>query len=83
MPILLNLVYIVVLVLLSPWLIYKAITTGKYRRGFWTKLTGRASPVHGASAKRKQVMQEFQRAMVNFIRQPRHDFLLVQETTPR
>src|SRR4051812_4743949 len=41
MPYLLNLVYLLVLILLSPWLAYKALTTGKYRRGFCTKLTGR------------------------------------------
>ncbi len=42
MPYLLNLVYLLTLTLLSPWLLYKALTTGKYRRGLWHKLTGRA-----------------------------------------
>ena len=28
------------LLLLSPWLVYKALTTGKYRRGLWDKLFG-------------------------------------------
>jgi 3-deoxy-D-manno-octulosonic-acid transferase len=37
---LLNVVYLFLLVLLSPWLIYKALTTGKYRRGVWAKLFG-------------------------------------------
>jgi 3-deoxy-D-manno-octulosonic-acid transferase len=41
MPYLLNLLYLVALLLLSPWLTYKALTTGKYRRGLWRKLTGR------------------------------------------
>src|SRR5687768_15589533 len=41
MPYLLNVVYLLVLVLLSPWLVYRAITTGKMRRGFWAKFTGR------------------------------------------
>jgi 3-deoxy-D-manno-octulosonic-acid transferase len=41
MPYLLNLIYLLTLILFSPWLLYKALTTGKYRRGFWTKLTGR------------------------------------------
>lgn len=41
MPYLLNALYLTALVLLSPWLIYKALTTGKYRRGMWRKLTGR------------------------------------------
>jgi 3-deoxy-D-manno-octulosonic-acid transferase len=42
MPYLLNLLYLVALVLLSPYLLYKSLTTGKYRRGIWRKLTGRA-----------------------------------------
>jgi 3-deoxy-D-manno-octulosonic-acid transferase len=37
---LLNLLYLVALFLLSPWLLYKALTTGKYRRGLGCKLTG-------------------------------------------
>jgi 3-deoxy-D-manno-octulosonic-acid transferase len=41
MPYLLNLSYLLVLFLFSPWLIYKALTTGKYGRGLWSKLTGR------------------------------------------
>jgi 3-deoxy-D-manno-octulosonic-acid transferase len=43
MPYLLNLVYLLVLFLLAPWLLYKSVTTGKYRRGFWMKLTGRVT----------------------------------------
>lgn len=42
MPYLLNLTYLLALLLFSPWLLYKALSTGKYRRGFWSKLTGRA-----------------------------------------
>src|SRR5690242_12800982 len=42
MTYLLNLVYLLTLLLLSPWLLYKALTTGKYRRGMWRKFTGRA-----------------------------------------
>src|SRR5436190_22229446 len=42
MPYLLNALYLVALLALSPWLLYKALTTGKYRRGLWRKLTGRA-----------------------------------------
>lgn len=56
MPYLLNLIYLAVLLVLSPWLIYKALTTGKYRRGLWVKLTGRVDARHGASAKRKRVV---------------------------
>jgi 3-deoxy-D-manno-octulosonic-acid transferase len=42
MPYLFNILYAAAILLLSPWLLYKALTTGKYRRGLWTKLTGRA-----------------------------------------
>jgi 3-deoxy-D-manno-octulosonic-acid transferase len=42
MPYLLNLVYLLVFFLLSPWLLYKALTTGKYRRGLRRKLSGAA-----------------------------------------
>jgi 3-deoxy-D-manno-octulosonic-acid transferase len=43
MPYLLNILYLLVLLLLSPWLVYKAIATGKYRRGFGAKFLGRVS----------------------------------------
>ncbi len=43
MPYLLNLIYLLVLLLFSPWLVYKAIATGKYRRGLADKLLGRVS----------------------------------------
>jgi len=36
----LDLVYLLVLLLLFPWLLYKALTTGKYRRGLLAKLLG-------------------------------------------
>ena len=42
MPALLNLAYGLGLLLLSPWLIYKSLTTGKYRHGLWRKLCGDA-----------------------------------------
>src|SRR6266852_5463804 len=41
MPYILNFVYLLASTFLSPWLLYRALTTGKYRRGLWTKLTGR------------------------------------------
>lgn len=45
----LNSIYCVVLVLLSPWLIYRALRTGRYRRGLREKLLGlRESPSAGA-----------------------------------
>ena len=45
---LLNIIYLCALAALSPWLVYKALTTGKYRRGLWAKLTGATtqSPCH-------------------------------------
>jgi 3-deoxy-D-manno-octulosonic-acid transferase len=38
----LNLAYLILLLVMSPWLIYNALTTGKYRQGLWRKFTGRA-----------------------------------------
>ncbi len=38
----LNGLYLLTLLLLSPWLLYKAFSTGKHRRGFWEKISGRA-----------------------------------------
>src|SRR5262249_42530937 len=74
MPYLLNALYLLALVLLSPWLVYKSLTTGKYRRGLWRKLTGRAvlqdsdAPCvwfHGVSVGEihllRQVVAEFRR----------------------
>jgi 3-deoxy-D-manno-octulosonic-acid transferase len=40
---LLNLVYLLALIVLSPWLLWRAISTGRYRRGLGTKLLGRVS----------------------------------------
>jgi 3-deoxy-D-manno-octulosonic-acid transferase len=40
MPLLLDAAYFAVLLLLSPWLAYKALTTGKYRRGLAAKFLG-------------------------------------------
>ncbi|MCS7045707.1 MAG: 3-deoxy-D-manno-octulosonic acid transferase [Gemmataceae bacterium] len=45
MPYLLNLVYVLVLVLASPWLMYRALATGKYRRGWRAKLWGDVLPL--------------------------------------
>jgi 3-deoxy-D-manno-octulosonic-acid transferase len=36
----LDLFYLIGLVLAFPWLIYKSLTTGKFRRGVWRKFTG-------------------------------------------
>jgi 3-deoxy-D-manno-octulosonic-acid transferase len=40
MTVLLDLAYLLALLVFSPWLIFKALRTGKYRRGVWRKLTG-------------------------------------------
>jgi len=40
MSYLLNVLYLIALLALSPWLAYKAVTTGKYRRGLWHKFSG-------------------------------------------
>jgi len=40
-PYLLNLVYLALLVIVSPWLIYAALRHGKYREGYTQKLLGR------------------------------------------
>src|SRR5713101_9330280 len=45
MPYLLNAFYLLGVVVLSPWLLYKAITTGKYRRGLRAKFFGMHIPV--------------------------------------
>jgi 3-deoxy-D-manno-octulosonic-acid transferase len=42
MPLVLDALYLALLLILSPWLVYKALTTGKYRRGLWAKLSGAA-----------------------------------------
>ena len=49
MPYLLDAVYLLALLVLSPWLLYRALTTGKYRRGLWSKLTGSAALLSGSS----------------------------------
>src|SRR5207247_1623888 len=38
-----NVVYLFTVALLSPWLVYKTLTTGKYRRGLLSKLLGAVS----------------------------------------
>ncbi len=48
MPWLLNCIYLVVLFLLSPWLIYRALRTGRYRRGLRGKLLGLQQAPAGA-----------------------------------
>lgn len=40
LSILLNFLYLVALAALSPWLLWKAVTTGKYRRGILPRLIG-------------------------------------------
>src|SRR5208282_4322023 len=40
MPYVLNVLYLAALMALSPWLVYRAFRTGRYRRGLWNKLSG-------------------------------------------
>jgi 3-deoxy-D-manno-octulosonic-acid transferase len=40
MPLVLDAIYLAGIVLLSPWLIYRVLVTGKRPSGFWQKLTG-------------------------------------------
>jgi len=42
MPLVLNLVYVLLLVLLSPVLLFRMVWRGKYREGLWEKLSGDA-----------------------------------------
>ena len=55
MPYLLDGLYLLLVLFLSPWLICKSLTTGKYRRGLWRKFLGDTSaaevkPAHQATA---------------------------------
>ncbi len=43
MPYLMNLLYLLILAVLSPWLCFRAMTTGKYRRGWAARLFGRVA----------------------------------------
>jgi 3-deoxy-D-manno-octulosonic-acid transferase len=73
MPILLDLVYFTGLLLLSPWLVYRAWRTGRYRRGFRSRFLGRHGLTdlhgcvwfHGVSVGEvhflRQVLAEFRR----------------------
>jgi 3-deoxy-D-manno-octulosonic-acid transferase len=51
MPWLLNVLYLLALVLLSPWLLWRAIRTGRYRRGLRDKLLGLARPLPRAASR--------------------------------
>src|SRR5947209_2597892 len=43
MPYLMNCLYLLILTILSPWLCFRALTTGKYRRGWQARLLGRVA----------------------------------------
>lgn len=55
----LDVIYFLTVVLLSPWILYKSLTTGKYRRGMWSKFTGKVqgytTPVAGSSDARPTI----------------------------
>ena len=42
MQYLLNFIYLLLILALSPWLVYRALTTGKYRKGMLSKFLGLA-----------------------------------------
>ena len=56
MPWLLNLIYVIVLLFASPWLLYRAVTTGRYREGWSQKLLGRVPQSLIAHIGRKPVV---------------------------
>ena len=43
MTLALNFVYLIGWLLASPWLLYRSLTTGRYRHGMWAKWTGAIS----------------------------------------
>jgi 3-deoxy-D-manno-octulosonic-acid transferase len=47
MPYLLDAIYLALALLLSPWILYKSLTTGKYRRGLLCKLLGQVPSPDG------------------------------------
>lgn len=47
MPFVLNTIYLFAFLFLSPWLLYKSLTTGKYRRGWKQKLFGQVPHRYG------------------------------------
>jgi 3-deoxy-D-manno-octulosonic-acid transferase len=49
MPYILNALYLLLTSILSPWLLYKSLTTGKYRRGLWHKFFGLTLPEPSSS----------------------------------
>ncbi len=51
MPLLLDAIYLLLILLLSPWLVYKSLTTGKYRRGLAAKLLGASPSLAGAGGR--------------------------------
>src|SRR5215210_4754139 len=83
---LLDVLYLLSLTFLSPWLIYKALTTGKYRRGLASKLLGRVSVppasgprawFHGVSVGEIHLMRQ----LVAAFRQRHPDWSCVVSTT--
>ncbi len=50
MPLLLDAAYLLAVLLLSPFLLYKALTTGKYRRGLAAKFLGTGAPARKPGA---------------------------------
>lgn len=53
MPVLLDTAYLVFLGVTIPWLLYRTLKTGRYRRGLFTKLTGRIAISRSPTAPRE------------------------------
>jgi 3-deoxy-D-manno-octulosonic-acid transferase len=68
MRFILDLVYLLAFVILSPWLVYRAITTGKYRRGLLDKFLGRVPPL-GAPSRRRALFHGVSVGEVHLLRQ--------------
>jgi 3-deoxy-D-manno-octulosonic-acid transferase len=86
MPYLVNLVYLLALALASPWRVYRAQTTGRYRRGLAAKLLGRVPPpdttkpvvwFHGVSVGEIHLLRQ----LVGQFRERRPDCQCVVSTT--
>jgi 3-deoxy-D-manno-octulosonic-acid transferase len=84
---LLNFLYLLALCLLSPWLFYKALTTGKRQRGLWRKFCGRTfrrqgeAPCiwfHGVSVGEIHLLQH---VVANFRRRHLHWHCIISTTT--
>ena len=61
-PLLFDLLYLLLLTLLSPWLVFRAVRTGRYRRDLVAKLFGPSVPSFRAASVSDRSFEESQRA---------------------